>query len=905
MKAPVMAKCDCIDRGLTRLFYNYGKFVSRWPSVFILISLIVAAALSVGIMFLKVDTDVIFLFTPDNSQARDDAVVVYDDFPTDYDEYTATRGNGTDDLAANIIIAPKAGDDVLAEDVFSEILRFDRELRNVSITNNNGMPLTYESLCAMSRGVCLDNPVLEILNRNVSYLKDVNLTYPFFEASNGESYFLGTTFGDVELGNNETILRAGLFALNYILQTTPLLEEEGMEWETEFESFVDNFESDAISVSFIHSHTLDSEVSLSTQSVIPLFSISYTLLFTFAITSCVMFDWVFSKPFLGFMGTISASLAVASSLGLLSYAGVNFNIVTSSMPFLIIGIGIDDMFIMLAAWRKTSPCDSVEERMGKAFSEAAVSITITSITDALAFGIGSINPLPAVRVFCLYTGVAVIFDYIFQITFFGACMALTGRREAANRHVWTLMKVKSPDEAPSTVYKFCCAGGLSEEQRRERTVGNCETGLMTFFKEYYGPFMMKPAVKFLTLLAFCAYLGGAIYGCLNVSEGLELKLLARSGSPAYDFFERQTDHFSTYGPFVSVVIQESLNYSDATVQQDLEALMEDFESSEYIHSSEYTEFWLRDFLKFLDAANVPASVRSDPDEFSRLLANQFLANPSFSRYSQDIIFEEGSNDTVIESSRFILTGDSLVTTNQQVQMMSEVRDKASEADITLTTFSPFFIVYEQYARIRSVTIQNLSIAVAAMFVVAFFLIPNIICSVVVALCIASIEVGIVGYMSLWDVRLDSISMINLILCIGFSVDFSAHITYSFLSGQEEYDGRHMLSIASQHAVMALYSLGMPILQGAISTIIAIIALNWSTSYIFVAFFKVMLLVMLFGILHSLVFLPVLLSSFGCCFCWSNEDIDRQDNKVRVSSNGAQNNHRTPQVHNNAAFTPEV
>ncbi|XP_072170226.1 patched domain-containing protein 3-like [Diadema setosum] len=899
-----MVQCDCIDRGLSSLFERYGKFVSRWPYAIILISLIVAAALSVGIIFLKVDADVIFLFTPDSSKAHDDSEVIYDDFPTDYDEYTASRGNGTEDLAANIIIAPRAGDDVLVEDVFSEILRFDRELRTVSVSSNNGIPLTYESLCAMSRGVCLDNPVLEILDRNASYLKHVNLTYPFFETSNGESYFLGTTFGDVELGDNATILRAGLFALNYILQTTPLFEEEGMEWETEFESFVDSFESDAISVSFIHSHTLDSEVSHSSRSVIPLFSISYTLLFTFAITSCVMFDWVFSKPFLGFMGTISASLAVASSLGLLSYAGVNFNIVTSSMPFLILGIGIDDMFIMIAAWRKTNPCKSVEERMGIAFSEAAVSITITSITDALAFGIGSINPLPAVRVFCLYTGVAVIFDYIFQITFFGAWMAVTGRREAANRHVWTLMKVKPRDEASSTAYKLFCASGLSEEDRSTNKMTTCETGLMTFFKEYYGPFLMKPGVKFITLLAFCAYLGGAIYGCFNVSEGLELKLLARSGSPAYDFFERQSDDFSTYGPFVSVVIQESLNYSDVTVQDDLETLVKDFENSEYIHSAKFTEFWLRDFLKFLDAANVPTSVRSDPDEFSRLLVNQFLVISSFSRYSQDIIFEEGSNDTVIESSRFILTGDSLVTTNQQVQMMSEVRDKASEADITLTAFSPFFIVYEQYARIRPVTIQNLSIAVAAMFVVAFFLIPNLICSVVVALCIASIEVGIVGYMSLWDVRLDSISMINLILCIGFSVDFSAHITYAFLSAPEEYDGKHKerLSIASQHAVMALYSLGMPILQGAISTIIAIIALNWSTSYIFVAFFKVMLLVMLFGVLHSLVFLPVLLSSFGCCFCWPKEDDDQQDNnKGEKALHGTCINHRSPQVHDNPAF----
>ena len=56
---------------------------------------------------------------------------------------------------------------------------------------------------------------------------------------------------------------------------------------------------------------------------------------------------------------------------------------------LILGIGIDDLFILISAWRYTSTKLSVEERTGQTLQSAAVSITITSITDALAFAIGN------------------------------------------------------------------------------------------------------------------------------------------------------------------------------------------------------------------------------------------------------------------------------------------------------------------------------------------------------------------------------------------------------------------------------------------------------------------------------------------------------------------------------------
>ena len=46
--------------------------------------------------------------------------------------------------------------------------------------------------------------------------------------------------------------------------------------------------------------------------------------------------------------------------------------------FLFQGVGIDDMFVMIASWRKTDHYASAENRMPEAFAEAAISITITS-----------------------------------------------------------------------------------------------------------------------------------------------------------------------------------------------------------------------------------------------------------------------------------------------------------------------------------------------------------------------------------------------------------------------------------------------------------------------------------------------------------------------------------------------
>ena len=52
--------------------------------------------------------------------------------------------------------------------------------------------------------------------------------------------------------------------------------------------------------------------------------------------------------------------------------------------------------------------------------------------------------------------------------------------------------------------------------------------------------------------------------------------------------------------------------------------------------------------------------------------------------------------------------------------------------------------------------------------------------------------------------MDGVALINLIMCIGFSVDFSAHISYHYLTETDKGPDERIKA--------SLYALGLPIMQ---------------------------------------------------------------------------------------------
>ena len=121
----------------------------------------------------------------------------------------------------------------------------------------------------------------------------------------------------------------------------------------------------------------------------------------------------------------------------------------------------------------------------------------------------------------------------------------------------------------------------------------------------------------------------------------------------------------------------------------------------------------------------------------------------------------------------------------------------------MTVFNPYFIYFDQFLGVLPNTVQCVGLAALIMLIVSLVFIPNPICSLWVAFAIMSIELGVLGFMAFWGINLDAISMINLIMSIGFSVDFAAHISYSYMDSEGTPDDRVRNS---------LYSLGLPICQ---------------------------------------------------------------------------------------------
>lgn len=151
-------------------------------------------------------------------------------------------------------------------------------------------------------------------------------------------------------------------------------------------------------------------------------SVTFTVIVLFTMLTSLKRDPVLSKPWEAFIGVLCPCLSLCASFGALFW--VKFKLISLNLlnllknllhlirfqlkfeflpivtvvPFLILAIGVDDVFIFLHSWARTDKSLSLDERVGEMLSDAGPSITITSLTNWLSFAIGIATPIPAIRV---------------------------------------------------------------------------------------------------------------------------------------------------------------------------------------------------------------------------------------------------------------------------------------------------------------------------------------------------------------------------------------------------------------------------------------------------------------------------------------------------------------------------
>lgn len=154
--------------------------------------------------------------------------------------------------------------------------------------------------------------------------------------------------------------------------------------------------------------------------------------------------------------------------------------------------------------------------------------------------------MPAVRAFALYAGMALLFDFILQITCFVSLLALDTIRQMENR------------------FDVCCF--IQGSKKHEpANMGGQEGFLYVFFKSLYVPFLMDKLVRCAVMIFFFGWLCSSIAVVPHIEIGLDQELSMPEDSYVLTYFKFLNDYLCI-GPPVYFVVKGGLDYSQPQTQ---------------------------------------------------------------------------------------------------------------------------------------------------------------------------------------------------------------------------------------------------------------------------------------------------------------------------------------------------
>jgi predicted RND superfamily exporter protein len=164
-------------------------------------------------------------------------------------------------------------------------------------------------------------------------------------------------------------------------------------------------------------------------------------------------------------------------------------------------------------------------------------------------------------------------------------------------------------------------------------------------------------------------------------------------------------------------------------------------------------------------------------------------------------------------------------------------------------------------------ITNVFLALVAVFCVLITISGNLLITLFIVFCVVLVDVFLFGLLAFWDVTLNSVTIINIVIAIGLAVDYSAHIGHSYLHIDPPDFNEEGIPLTDHEkrvfkARGALSSMGSSVFHGAFSTLLAIIVLAPSNSYIFKSFFKMWFGIIIYGVCNGFILLPVMLALCG-------------------------------------------
>uniref|UniRef100_A0A0D9W889 SSD domain-containing protein n=1 Tax=Leersia perrieri TaxID=77586 RepID=A0A0D9W889_9ORYZ len=763
---------------MSTFFRKHGIFVTKHPLLVLFASLLVPILLCIGLIRFKVEIRPEKLWVSSGSRAADEKKY--------FDSHLAPFYRIEQLVLATSAFGGSEAPTIVNDNNMKLLFQIQKKIDDLR-ANYSGSTISLADICLKPLGTeCATQSVLQYFQLDPKKYDDAGIEHAkfCFQHYTSEERCLSTFQSPIDPstilggfpGNNFTEASAFVitYPVNNKVETTGQENGKAVAWER---AYINLVKEEILPMVLAQNLTLSFSSESSIQDELNRESTAD------AITIVVL---------LGLSGVVLVMLSVLGSVGFFSAIGVKSTLI-------IMEVGVDNMCILVHAVKRKPDGLDLEERISTALVEVGPSITLASLAEILAFAVSAINPMPATRVFSMFAALAVLLDFLLQVSAFVALIVLDFRR-AQDGRIDCVPCVRAKSSAVAS------DGGNHHELPL----------LARYMKDIHAPILGYRAVKFVVIAVFVGFSFASIALSTRLQPGLEQQIVLPRNSYLQDYFDDLATYMKVGPPLYFVV--KNFNYSSASEHTNqicsinqcnsnslLNEIAKQSLSPETSYITKPAASWLDDFLiwmspeafgccrKFVDGSYCP------PDDQCFLRSDLQNGRPSTAQFKEKLpwfldalpssdcskggkgaystsLDLSGYQSGLIQASSFRTYHTPLNKQSDYVNSMKAARDFSSKMSKDL----------QQYLGIWKTAIIN-----------------------------------ICGVMAILGIQLNAISVVNLVMSIGIAVEFCVHITHAFMTSIGNRESR---------ARQALSTMGASVFSGiTLTKLVGVIVLRFAKS----------------------------------------------------------------------------